>query len=816
MHTLLSQLRLTARQIRKNPGFSLTVVLTLALGIGAATGIFSLVNAVLLRPLPFPHSERLMWAEHNFHNGGMVTPNTLSYPDFFDWRLQSHSFEEMATYRDSSYTLTGYGQAQELDGAVVSSDFFRVLGVRPALGRDFTRTDEQAGQHVVVISHALWLSAFGGNPDIVGRTIRLGNDAYTVAGVMPTGVIFPLVNPAPQLWTTLADDSFDPEGGKPMTAQRGMNMLFVIGRLKEGVTPSQAQAELSNIDAHLAIAYPDTNKHFTSAVVTPELDHMVGDVRPALRMLFAAVGVLLLIACANVAGLLLARAAKRRGEIALRAALGASRVEIMRQIIVESLTLSLLGGAVGLAFSTLFLEAIRGLLPKNLPRLDTLTVDGSVLAFAIGVSVLTGLLFGVLPAWRMSKLDPSLALRDSTRSVTAGRGQQRMHAALVITETALGLVLLVAAGLFLRSFLRVTAIDPGFDKRNVLTARLDYPGDKDFTTGVVRFYDQLLPKVAALPGVRSVAAAFPVPLSNSGIGVDVAFEGKPVAPGDRPIVDTSLITPNFFHTLRIPVLEGRDFGAVDNSDGQPVAIINQAFAKKFYPNEDPVGKMIQPFLSDGLHEHPMRRIIAVVGDVKGHSLTEVAPAAIYIPIAQCAITPPLLVVRTAADPVPLIPAVRAQVAGLRRDVPLYDAHTLEDLLSGAASARRFQMVLLGAFAGMALLLAGVGLYGVLAYMVAQRANEMGLRLALGAQRGDVLRLVLQRGVGLAAVGLAIGLAVSALLTRYVASLLYGVKALDPVTYIAVALLVAFLALIASMAPAVQAARVDPISALRNE
>ncbi|MFT4111426.1 ABC transporter permease [Silvibacterium sp.] len=815
MIDLFSQLRLAARQIRKNPGFSLTVVLTLALGIGAATGIFSLVDAVLLRPLPFPHSEQLMWAEHAFHNGGLVTPNTISYPDFFDWRTQNHSFEAMASYRDTSFKLITKGHAEELNGEIVSSEFFHVLGVHPELGRDFTAADEHAG-NVVILSHALWQSAFGSDPNIVGRPIQQEGASSVVIGVMPAGVGFPLENPGPQMWMTLAEDSFDPGGGTPFSAQRGNDMLHVIGRLKAGVTPEQAQADLSTIDARLAEEFPDSNKGLSSAFVRPELEQLVGDVRPALHVLFAAVGLLLLIACANVAGLLLARSAKRRGEIALRAALGASRGLIMRQILIESLILSLLGGALGLAFSTLFLEAMSRLLPKDLPRIGTLTVDGTVLAFAVGVSVVTGLLFGVLPAWRMSKLDPSLALRDSTRSTTAGRGQQRLHAALVIAETALGLVLLVVAGLFLRSFLRVTSIDPGFDGRNVLTARLDYPGDKDFTTGVVRFYDQLLPRIAALPGVRSVASAFPVPLANSGIGVDVAFADRPMAPGDRPIVDVSVITPNFFATLRVPVLRGRDFSAADTGESQPVAIVNQAFVKKFFANEDPMGKMIAPQISDDVHVHPMRRIVAVVGDVKGQRLTTAAPAAIYLPITQCVITPPLLVIRTAGDPVSLIPAVRAQVAGLRRDVPVYDVHTLEDLLSGAASSRRFQMVLLSAFAGMALLLSALGLYGVLAYMVAQRENEMGLRLALGAQRGDVLRLVLKRGAGLAAVGLAIGLAASAVLTRYVQSLLYGVTALDPVTYGCVALLVAFLALIASAAPAWQAARVDPISALRNE
>ena len=816
MHTLLQDLRFTLRQLRKSPGFALTTILTLALGIGATTGIFSLVNAVLLRPLPFPESNRLVSILHENYVGGAVSPTSVSYPDFFDWRAQSRSFSAMASYRDQQFTLTGAGDAQNLQGETVSSEFFDSLGIHPELGRDFLRADENPGQRVVILSHELWRSTFESRADIVGNTITLGGRSYTVAGVMPEGFAFPIQNPTPQLWATLASDAVDSDGGKPATQNRGEDMLTVVGRLKPGVTVEQARAEISLIDRNLAAQYPETNKHLLSAHVVTELESLVGDTRPALRILFAAVSVLLLIACANVAGLLLARSSKRRAEIALRAALGASRAEIVRQVLVESLMLSALGGALGLAFSTLFLKVMLRFVPQNLPRLDTITVDATVLAFTVLASLATGLLFGVLPAWRMSRIDPSLALRDGTRSVTSGRSQSHLHSTLVIVETALGLLLLIGSGLFIRSFVHVLSVDPGFDRRNVLTAAVNYPDSSDYANKVARFYDQLLPKIAVLPGVKSIAAGWPLPFSDGGIGVDVDAEGHPTAPGDRPVVRTAVVTPNFFNTLRIPLLRGRDFAASDNGTSPDVAIVSEGFARKYFPGEDVIGKHITPGLNDGIHKSGPREIIAVVGDVKLHNLTKDAPPMFYLPLTQMGVTAPSLVIRSEGDPAALIPSVRAQVNSLNRNVPLYHVAALGDLLADAAAQPRFQTLLLTSFAGMALLLSAIGLYAVLAYMVAQRANEMGLRIALGAQRRDVLLLILKRGLMLSGIGLIAGLAVSALLTRSVSSLLYGVHAFDPVTYIGVSALLTCIALLASTVPALQAARVDPIKTLHDQ
>jgi predicted permease len=452
--------------------------------------------------------------------------------------------------------------------------------------------------------------------------------------------------------------------------------------------------------------------------------------------------------------------------------------------------------------------------PQNLPRLDGAAVDSTVLAFTVLASVLTGLLFGVVPALRMSRLDPSLALRDGTRSVTAGRGQHRLHSTLVIAETAIGLVLLIASGLFIRSFVRVLSVDPGFDRHNVLTADLSFPSGKGYATKVAQFYDQLLPQVAALPGVKSAAAGWPLPFSGSHIGVSFDIEGRPTAKGDEPTSDVDIVTPNFFNTLRIPILRGHDFADSDTS--QRVVIVSESFAKKFFPNENPIGKHIKPGLSDGAHPVAMSEIIAVVGDVKQRSLTKDARPTFYLALAQCGITAPTLVLRSSGDPTALTTPLRLLVSSMNRDVPLYHVHTLDDLVAAAASNPRFTTLLLSSFAVMALLLSAIGLYAVLSYMVAQRTNEMGLRMALGAQRGDLLILILKRGLTLASIGLVVGLAASALLTRFISSQIYGIPAFDPVTYIVVTGLLISISLLASAAPAWRAARVDPMKTLREQ
>jgi putative ABC transport system permease protein len=811
MLTLLLDFRFAIRQLRKNPGFAAATVLTLALGIGATTAIFSLVNAVLLRPLPFPQHDRLVWLQQADQTLGPKAnvSEPLSYPDFFDWRAQNRSFEGIACYHRSNTTLSGSGEPRHLDRSVVSAEFFRVLGVRPILGRDFLAEDEKPGARVVMLSHQLWQTNFSASRDIVGQSIILDGRSYTVAGVVPQSFVFPIENPPPLLWTTMADDD-------QAFSQRGSDRLDVIGRLKPGISLEQARAEMSVIAHRIAVEYPDTNKPYTAAIAQPELEHLIGDSRPALRLLFAAVGLVLLIACANVAGLLLGRGSSRRSELALRAALGASRTGIIRQILVESVTLSILGGALGVLLSTWILTALVRFVPKDLPRLDQISVDSGVLVFATGVSILTGLLFGVLPAWRASQLDPLTALREGGRSVTAGRSQHRLQNWLVIGETALGLVLLMGSGLLIRSFVRVLQVDPGFDPKHVLSASLTLPESQYPDAKKIEFYKLLLPRLAALPGVQSVAAGFPLPLLAGNIGVSFAIEGHPTPPGDAPSEQLAVITPDFFHTMRIPVLSGREFSWRDDHKGKPVIIVNERFAQKYFPGENAVGKHMKSDLGDGTMEAPMREVVAVVGDVKRKGLTAEADPIYYLPWTQAVITSPALCIRTAGDPASLIAPLRTTLAELDKGIPIYREGTLENAVYRAAAQPRFYAILVTSFAALALLLSAVGLYAVLSYVVVQRTAEIGVRMALGAQRADVLGSILKRGFTLASAGIAIGLGASAVLTRYMAGMLFNVRPFDIGTFLAVTAIFLLVSLAASVAPAYRAARLDPMTTLRDQ
>ena len=807
---LMQTIRFAARQLRKNPGFAVAAIITLALGIGATTAIFSLVNAVVLRPLPFQEPDRLVWLQPLDRN--VVGDRSLSYPDFFDWRTRSHSFTALACYRGNNYTLSGVGDAQQLPSETVSAEFFRVLGVPPMLGRDFLPGDEKAGTHVAMLSHQLWQSTFGGARDIAGRTITLDGQSYTVAGVMPPNFAFPIQNPAPMLWTTLSDDASDET---PITAQRGAGVLEVIGRLKPGVSIAHAKADLNVIASQLATEYPETNKTRGAVFAQPELEHLVGDTRPALRILFGAVALVLLISCVNVAGLLLARASRRRSDIAVQAALGASARDIIRQILVESVLLSVVAGAFGIALSSALVKWLPRLVPRDLPRLDQISVDGTVLAFATITSVLTGVLFGVLPAWRMSRFDPLLALREGSRGVTGARGQSRLQGWLVVTEIALGLILLVGSGLLIRSFVRIMRVDPGFDPHNVLTARLNVPTSRYSREQRIEFYHRLMPRIAALPGVQSVAAAFPVPLTGGNIRLGFGIEGRQVAKSDEPSEQISVVTPDFFRTMHIPVLAGRAFTASDDTKGKPVVIINKAFARKYFPDEDAVGKRMRPGLGDGAVNMPLREIVGIVGDVKRQGLTTAADPQYYLPWEQAVITAPMLCIRTFGDAINLIVPLRAQVSDLDSQVPVYRATTLEESVYKSAAQPRFQTLLLGSFAAIALLLSSIGLYALLSYMVVQRAAEIGVRMALGAQRWNVLSLILSRGMLLAGAGVAIGLAASWLLTDSIESMLYNIQPLDATTFAGVTALLLLVSLIASSVPAYRAARFDPMKTLRE-
>ncbi len=692
MRNVLLDLRFGIRQMLKAPGFAVATILTIALGIGATTSIFSLVNAVLLRPLPFADPDRLIAAGpvDDRRPDLASSVGSMSYPDFFDWRSQNHSFSTVAESRDDTFTLTGVGEPRHLDGEVVSADFFKVLGVGPALGRGIVRNDEKPGTHVVVLSHELWTSTFGSDPAIIGRAVTLDDKSYTVIGVMPVGFEFPIQTPGPQLWTSLGDDAYDPTGGQPLTAQRGAHMLSLVGRLRPDVSLAQATADLSVIARNLAAQYPDSNAHRLSAKIIPQIEALVGDTRSALRLLFAAVVLMLLVACANVAGLLLARASRRRSEIAVRSAMGASRAQIVRQFLAESVLLSMTGGVLGILLAVLLLHGVLQLLPSDLPRAASITMDSTVLAFSLAVSFLTGLLFGVLPALRTARIDPSVALRDGgTRTATTGRGQHRMHNSLVIAQTAVGLVLLIGAGLLIRSFVHVLQVDPGFDRRNVLTASLALPENRYPHDKQIEFYQDLLPRLRALPGVTSVSAGWPLPLSSSGIGISFDIEERPLPEGERAVSRLSIIEPGYFQTLRIPLIRGREFQDTDTTKSKTVVVVNQAFVNKYFPGEDVIGKRINPGIDDGVIVDAKREIVGIVGNVKVGQLTKDVVPEMYLPFSQTTVLSPKLVIRTAGNPVGLISTVRGQVAQIDKNLPLYEVRTMDDVFSRSAAQSAF-------------------------------------------------------------------------------------------------------------------------------
>jgi putative ABC transport system permease protein len=812
MQRFLGYFRFSFRQLRKSPSFAIAAVLTLALGIGATTAIFSLVNAVLLKPLPYPQAAGLMRITQQDHSTGAVVTEPLSYPDYFDWRARNRTLSGMASYSGQNMTLTGDGYAQQLGVYTVSSNLFQVLGVPPMLGREFRWDEEKAGNRAVMLSYPLWLARYGAEKSVVGQQVMLDGESYTVAGVMPKGFLFP-GETGVEAWISIATDD---EGKDPSTRQRGFDGLEVIGRLKPGVSMAQARADLSGVARGLAAAYPDANKWFTTAAVTPQLEHMVGKTRPALEVLFGAVGLLLLIACVNVAGLLLVRCSRRSGEIALRGALGASRGEIVRQLLAESLALSLLGGLGGLMLATVILKQLTVRFPTVLPRLAGVSIDLPVFGFALGVSILTGVLFGVAPALRVSRLAPALALRDGTRTVTSGRGHHRLQTWLAIGETALGLVLLVGAGLLIRSFVTVLRVDPGFDPHNVLTARYTMPDTGYSHEHKIQFMEDLTARLSALPGVVSASAGWPMPMSGSHATIAFTVEGHPVAEADRPAELLGLAQPGYFETMRIPLIAGRTFNKMDQTKSPPVIIIDQAFAKKYFAGVSPIGRHITVGLGDDVVVHPVREVIGVVGDIRQFGLNVAPEPHYYLPWTQALITTPYLVMRTTGDPASLERAVKATVAKIDSNIPTYRLHPLEFYVAQTVAPARFQTLLLTAFAGIALLLAAVGLYGVLAYIVQQRALEIALRLAVGAQRGDVLRMILKRGMTLAAIGVAAGLAISFVVTRFIATLLYGVKPFDALTFGAMSLLLLAVAFAASVAPAYRAAQTDPMTILRTQ
>jgi putative ABC transport system permease protein len=813
MENFWQDVRYGLRMLLKTPSVSIVATIALALGIGANTAIFSVVNAVLLRPLPFANSDQLMMVWETDATRGQVR-GTASYLNFSDWRDQNHVFERLASYHNNDFIMTGRGESTRLQGAVVNADLFPLLGVAPTIGRGFLPDEDKPGEggRVVVLSQALFQKRFNSDPNVINQSMVLDGRNYTIVGVMPDAFQFPIQNDPVELWTTVA---IDREGEDPVTEERGAHYINVIGRLKPGITREQAQAEMTAISARLEQQYPEKNLHKTTAL-EPALEALVGNIRPALLILLGAVGCVLLIACANVANLLLARAMMRYKEMAIRSALGASRGRIVRQLLTESLLLSLTGGTLGLILAVWWADLLVALGKQNIPRALQVGLDWRVLAFTLVVSVLTGIVFGLVPALHSSKTELTESLKEGGRGSSDGARRNRIRGLLVVGELAIAFVLLVGSGLLIQSFWRLYQVSPGFEPPNLLTMVVSIPEVKYPTERQEHFFRELLTRVRALPGVRSASAVTPLPLSGDMYRISFETEGRQVAKGDLPSSDFFVIDDNYFKTLGVSILKGRDFNERDTEKATPVIIVNETFARKFFPNEDPVGKRIKPGISVGDEKPAMREIVGVVSTVRNRNLSSDLRPGYFVPSTQIPFNQMTLVVRTTTDPRTLITAVQNEVRAMDQELPVYNVKTMEEYISATVAAPRFNTTLLVIFASVALVLTIVGLYGVMSYSVAQRTNEIGIRMALGAQTRDVLRLIVSQGFKLVLLGLGLGMLGAFALMRVLASLLFGVSARDPYTFGVVAIVLASVALLACYIPARRASRVDPLQALHYE
>ena len=814
MQNLLQDIRFGLRMLLKSPSVSIVATIALALGIGANTAIFSVVNAVLLRPLPFPNSESLVQVFETDQRRGS-NRGSHSYPNFFDLRAQSTVFERIASYYSSDYIMTGSGEPARLQGAVVTADLFPLLGVAPLHGRTFTADEDKPSTtgRVVILSQALFQRRFNSDPRILNQTITLAGRPFTVVGVMPETFEFPIQNEPVDLWTTIAGDA---SGKDPVTEQRGAHFLRVIARLKPGVSQEQAQAEVVAIASRLEQQYPDENTS-KSLRVESALAAMVGDVRPALFILLGAVACVLLIACANVANLLLARATSRHKEMAIRAALGASRTRVIRQLLTESVLLSLAGGGVGLLLAVWWSDLLIALGKEDIPRAVHVAIDWRVLGFTIGVSVLTGLIFGLVPAFHSSKSELVESLKEGGRGTGEGARRNPVRSVLVVVELAIAVVLLVCAGLLIQSLWRLQNVNSGLQPQNAMTFNLALPEIKYNYAKQSQFFIDLKSRLETAPGVQSASTIYPLPLSGDRFSISFQIEGRPVPEKDEPSADFFTTGVGYFRTMGIPILKGRDFDQNDRHGSTPVIIVTETFARQYFPNEDPLGKRIHPGVSSVEDEEStMREIVGVVGDVRNRGLNTPPRPAYYVPQTQVPFSQMVVVFKTDNDPRGLMSGATKDVAAMDPDLPLFAVKTMDEYLSASVAAPRFNTTLLSIFAGVALVLTIVGLYGVMSYSVAQRTNEIGIRIALGAQGRDVLLMIVKQGSKLILIGLAIGLIGAYASTRLMESLLFGVTAKDPITFAAVATVLAIVALLACYVPAWRATKVDPMEALRCE
>lgn len=810
----LHDIRYAFRMLLKRPGFTVIVVLTLALGIGANTTIFSALDAVLLNPLPYKDADRLvvMW-ETNKHLGPeMWDRNEVAIGNFLDWRSRNQSFDQIGALFDTAMNLTGVGEPQRVQSCVVTTNFFQVLGVQPMLGRSFLPEEEKPGAPFsVILSHDLWQRQFGADPNVINKTLTLNAHQVAVVGVMPPG--FELQFPTSkhvEMWVPFIIDVADPD-----YHDRSQNFLYTVARLKPGVSQDQAQAEMNLIAGQLQQQFPDTNAERGVRVV-PLHKQIVGNVESYLYMLFAAVGFLLLIACTNVAGLLLARVTARHREVAIRIAVGASRWRLIRQLLTESVILSALSGLLGLLLAYGGVKLLIALTPSEVPRLHEIGLHVPVFIWTLTISIMTGLLFGLAPAIQASKPDLNTALKESSGRNHGSFQGSGLRNLLVVSEVAVALLLLVGAGLMTKSFLRLQQVDPGFEATNLLSMNIALPTSKYRPQQANIFYDQLLERLRNLPGVKSVAGIDVLPLGNGNVSSRFLVDGAPFVPlADRPYAGVRVVTPDYFQTMSIPTLKGRSFTEQDRENTPPVIIVNEALANRYWPNEDAIGKRLGSF-EEVSGKQEWLEIVGVVGNVRHKALElEVMPE-VYFPHHQSPGNFMNLVVRTTSDPVSMVPAIRSQVLSVDKDQPMSDIMTMDQRVAKSVAAKRFVMFLLGAFSILALGLAAVGIYGVMAYLVTQRTQEIGVRMALGAQRRDVLNLVVKKGMALAIIGTAIGLVASLALTRLMRSLLFEVTPTDWLTFVTASTVLLIAALLASYIPARRATKVDPLTALRYE
>jgi putative ABC transport system permease protein len=806
--------------LRRSSGFAIVAVLTLAIGIGANAAIFSVVNSVLLRPLPFPESQRIVWIWETDENRN-VHRGTASQAEFLDWRDRNHSFEELAAWRELFFTLTGNGEPEQNWGSQVSGNFFRLLRVKPVLGRDFLAEEEQPGhERVVMLSYALWQRRYGGDPSILGSSITLDDQPYTIVGVLPRD--FSLFGTSRQF------DVWVPFGFDRAKLNREEHEVVVFGRLRDGVSTEQAQAEMETIQSQLKKEYPAFDQK-NGILVKGFHDDLVSGLRPMLLILFAAVGFVLLISCANVANLTLARGATREREIALRAALGASRDRVFRQLLTESIVLALIGGALGVLIAYAGLHLLRGFLPVTggrgeIPRADSIGINGAVLGFTLGVSWLTGIVFGLAPAIQISRHELYESLKEGGRGSAGGRRSHCLRSALVVSEVALSVMLLTGAGLLMRSFLLLMSENLGFNPANVLTMQV-WLRETHVPSGrpVVNYYQQAIERLNALPGVKSASAVNFPPLSGWNGFCDFDIQGRATPPsGEHFTSQYRIVDWRYLRTMSIALKEGRDFAASDGSNTGGVAIVNETLAHQYWPNEDPVGKQVRlefPATRGPWDPEPSSAWLTIVGvasAVRDGPWNEPKGPQLYLLLDQNPSRIMHLVVRTAGDPTAIASAVRQSIESADPNQPVTEVRTMDDLIDASVVQRRLSMVLLAIFAAVATALAGLGIYGVMAYSVAQRTHEIGVRMALGAEPGDVLRLMVRDGMRLAGAGVALGIAGSIATTRYLQTELFGVKNMDPITLASVVLGLAVVAVAACYFPARRAARVDPLIALRHE